>query len=188
MQREDVQKLLVYAATLWPRTFVMPKTEETLLITYQVWADVLSDLDPQTVRAAMADWEDEWPPTPRQLRNETLDLVRRQQHVPDTPDADEAFAEVIGAVRIHGYMDNPVWSHPAIGDTVRALGGWREGVCMSTNPEALRAHFFKMYEVAAARSDRRERAPIPLLAELDEPRGVLDAGSLEGVLKKADDL
>jgi hypothetical protein len=99
-------------------------------------------------------------PRVAEVRRAVLDLVR-----PRRPDAGEAWAEVLDAIRSLGRHGRPEWSHPLIGDAVRAVGGWR-WLCDSTNPTADRARFLDAY----AR-----------LAERDE-HDVLGAPALDGVL------
>lgn len=132
------------------------------------WLDVLGDVelaDARAVVAALATDEREFPPTAGQIRAE---VVRRRDG--SCPDADVALAEVLTAVRTRGWTATMrggvglVWSHPAIGQAIDALGGWGE-VCASDNPEALRAHFTKAYEQAARRAQASATAP-PIVGEL----------------------
>jgi hypothetical protein len=74
------------------------------------------------------------------------------------PDADRALAEVNAAVRNPGAYGHPVWSHPAVGATVDAMGGW-QAVCASENPDAFRAHFLKIYGTVAVRETARVAMP-----------------------------
>lgn len=176
MRSDDIQDLLLYGTTLWGHMFPAPTSEHQLAVTELVWNDVLGDLDPNDIRGAMASWTEHWPPTPNQLRQATQLLVRRMSGENTAPDADQAFAEVLRAVSAHGYTSMPEWSHPAIGATVEALGGWVNGICFSENEPALRAHFLKLYESASARINRQDDTPVPVIArrmeQLEEIEGI----------------
>ena len=76
METDRIHELIVYGTVLWPRTFTAPTDDVTLALTVQVWQDVLGDLDPAQVRAAMAAWPGRFPPTPRELRDATLAVAR----------------------------------------------------------------------------------------------------------------
>jgi hypothetical protein len=79
------------------------------------------------------------------------------------PDGDQAWADVLAQIRRVGWTGRPSWSHPAIADTVRAMG-WRE-LCASTNQIADRAHFLKLYDAGRARLER-ERSTDPTTRQL----------------------
>jgi hypothetical protein len=68
------------------------------------------------------------------------------------PDGDQAWAEVVHQIRTVGHTGRPAWSHPAIAETVRAMG-WLE-LCASTNQVADRAHFLRLYANARTRHDQ----------------------------------
>lgn len=59
-------------------------------------------------------------------------------------DAAQAWSLVRGAIREVGWYKPPRFSSPALSQTVAALG-WRE-LCANANPEAMRAHFFRLFE------------------------------------------
>jgi hypothetical protein len=182
---EVIHQLLAYGETLWPRTFKAPTDRDTLAVTDRVWMDVLGDLAGEDVRAAMVSWADHWPPTPQELREATLRAIRRRDGDPEPPDPDEAFAELMQAVKVGGYTRAPVWSHPALGVAVEALGGWVEGVCMSENLPALRAHFRQVYEHASARALRESTPAAPVLQRHQNPRGEVERATFE--LERGDD-
>lgn len=173
LQTRDIRQLIVYGSKLWGHAFPVPVNEGDLAVTERAWSDVLADLDPEDVRAAMADWSGQYPPTPKQLRTATEKLVRKLNFVPEIPDEDQAYTEVMAAVRRVGYVGFPGWSHPAVGHAVDAVGGWL-AICESTNEPALRAHFGQMYASACRRAVREQETPLPVIcrrmAALDGPR------------------
>ncbi len=91
----------------------------------------------------------------------------------DQADPDQAWAEVQQKIRTVGYYRHPTWSQSAIAQVVEALG-W-QNLCLSTNPEADRAHFLRFYATARLRARHRQhwaQLPAPLrqaLATLGKP-------------------
>jgi hypothetical protein len=73
------------------------------------------------------------------------------------PDPDQAWAEVVANAR-DGIYGTPIYSHPAVADTVRAMGGIRS-LAVSENLMADRAHFLRLYETCKARADRAKQLP-----------------------------
>ena len=164
METDRIHELIVYGTVLWPRTVTPPTDDITLALTVQVWQDVLGDLEPEQVRAAMAAWAGRFPPTPRELRDATLAVARKVAGIPDAPDVDEALAELERAIHLIGYMGRPDWSHPAIGQAVAAVGGWADGICHTSNPTATRAHFIAAYKSAVERGVSQSEPAMPILA------------------------
>jgi hypothetical protein len=90
---------------------------------------------------------------------EILDVCRELMHEGDVPMAGEAYEQVTTAmVRVGYYQPCPTFSHPAIGDAVRAIGGWRY-LCSSENVVSDRARFFEVYERFRQRAQREESMP-----------------------------
>lgn len=156
MNDQDVRRLLLYTAELWPH-YDLPTTPERLQLRVDVWLEHLSDLPFDPVRATLASCAGEqFPPTVGALRARALELTGARL----APEPDQAVAEIFSAVARVGYHTPPEWSHPAIGEAVEAFGGWLE-VCCSSNPEALRAHLLRLYTGAASRHRGRETlAPV----------------------------
>jgi hypothetical protein len=57
--------------------------------------------------------------------------------------AEEAWAEVAGAIRSHGSYRQPSFANPALARAVAAMD-WCE-LCTNPNVEATRAHFFRLF-------------------------------------------
>lgn len=118
--------------------------------TLKAGESLLLDLEPgpalAAVRALAAEGE-RFAPNPGQLRRKALELAG-----PRVPSADQALAEVHATIARIGHLGTPAWSHPAIGDTVAALGGW-SALCGSTEPMADRAHFLRIYGTVERRYD-----------------------------------
>lgn len=120
------------------------------------------------------------------------------------PDHGAAWEEAMRGCSISRRDDvPPVWSHPAIGDAVRAVGGVF-AVCATENLPTMAAQFRDAYRAAAARVDRRaltapyaetvaalEAAKSPALEAGDRPvRVVVDARltSVQTAVKRLDDV
>lgn len=166
METDRIHELIVYGTVLWPRTFTAPTDDVTLALTVQVWQDVLGDLDPAQVRAAMAAWSGRFPPTSRELRDATLEVARLVAGIAPAPAPDEALAELERAIHLIGYMGRPEWSHPAIGHAVAAVGGWADGICHTSNPSATRAHFIAAYKSAVERGVSQSEPVMPILVRV----------------------
>lgn len=77
----------------------------------------------------------------------------------------EAWAEVTEQSSNGGRSRSPEWSHPAIADTVRAVGWYT--LCSSTNPEAMRAQFLRLYD-----DGRRARDEQTLTGSLETRKAI----------------
>jgi hypothetical protein len=73
------------------------------------------------------------------------------------PDADQAWAEVAAAAR-NGLYGRPWFSHPAVHQTVKAMGGVHE-LALSDNLMADRAHFLRLYDICKRRAERAKVLP-----------------------------
>lgn len=163
MNTNETIALLWLVKAHWSRFEVFGA--EQLPLQAGAWLDILGDIELAEARGAVANLAvsgREFPPTAGQVRLEAL----RLREGPAGPDPDRALAEVVGEIRRVGYVGEPVFTHPAIRETVAALGGWKD-VCASENPEAFRAHFLRIYGTALARHERETNTP-PVLTELTE--------------------
>lgn len=116
---------------------------------------LLLDLDAGLVLAAvdaLAAEGREFAPPPGVVRLRATTLAH-----PALPDLDQALEEVRAAVAHFGIYRTPEFSHPAIEAAVNAIG-WDE-VCNSTNPEAFRAHFLRLYGTVGERAKREAASP-----------------------------
>ncbi len=166
MNRKETVALVATAHGLWPGFDIHEAT-------VPAWMAVLHDVEFDQAEAALKVYAGEgaeFAPPPGVLRGQVMQLTGKW-----APDLDEAMREVGEMVRRRGWVHPPEatdWSHPAIHEAVRSMGGWRE-VCASTNPEAFRAHFRQLYTVARERANRATAAPAEVMAALD--RGVAES-------------
>lgn len=112
-----------------------------------IYSTMLSPYDARQVERAVLQHiqTSQWYPTISDLLQQIAAL--------DVPDADQAWSEVRRKVWSVGQYQVPQWSNTAVAETVASIG-WTE-LCQSENPEALRAHFFKLYGVIASRTVKK---------------------------------
>jgi hypothetical protein len=160
MNRHEILKLVWTVKAHWSNFQVFEG--DLLQVQVAAWLDLLSDIDFDHGRAAVADLDAhgrEFAPTPGMIRAQAL----TRQGL-GAPDFDLALSEAMLAARTVGRNGTPEWSHPAIGDAIAALGGW-SAFCNSENPDAIRAHFRQAYETAATRADHEAVSP-PVVKQL----------------------
>lgn len=159
MTTEEMHLCFAMVTAAWPHYKPIPET-------FSLGQRLLGPLDARAVAAAIEQFSLEGrefaPP---------LGLVARRAHElvahvrgESVPDAHQALGEVQDRIRRVGSYGTPEWSHPAVGATVDAMGGWRSA-CRDDNPEAFRAHFLRLYDVMRARVER-ESLMSPSLNEL----------------------
>jgi hypothetical protein len=122
-----------------------PATAETVAL----YAELLADVPWTAGQAAVRDLlmtSERWP-SPATIRKRAAELSGL-----GSPTATEAWAEVSKAAREAGRHTAVVWSHPAIQEAVKAIGWWE--ICSTTNPEALRAQFRRMYEEIVEKAEQ----------------------------------
>lgn len=143
MERSDTAQVLAVLSAAFPHVLVSRETAE-------VYHEALHDLDAEAARAAVRELlltADRWP-APATIRRK---IAERAGVL--APTAGVAWGEVMGEARTVGLHGSPVWSHPAVAAAVASIG-WRS-ICLSENPDTLRAHFLKGYEAERERCDTR---------------------------------
>lgn len=178
MDSLEVRALVVQASELWPN-YRFPDNADALARRVETWLGILSDVPATFALAALRSFaHNDFAPPPGKIRNVALDLMREASGESLVPDVDAACAEFFDAMARYGWPRPPGtswdWSHPAIGETVRALGGWLE-CCSDENRPALRAHFERLYRSASERVERQRRPVAPaigraLVTPLTQPR------------------
>lgn len=162
MRRVDVLMLIQYAAERWP-SFRLPETQEALDVRVLAWSDALGDLDVTAVRAAMVSLGGEFCPALDRLRVEALRLADPDAGMPSFGDA---WAEVKQEISRVGSYGQPEWSHPAIANAVRAVGGWKTLCMMEIRDEGVWiGHWRRVYGDAVEHHQRDTTMP-PSVASL----------------------
>jgi hypothetical protein len=117
----------------------------------QVYHEILDDIDDVLLMAATKQWlstSHPFHPAPGELR----DLAARMANH-DELSADEAWAEVINAVRNVGSYGVPIWSNDTITQTMQAFGRWKDFCAIEDDQMSIiRSQFLKIY---AAQQSRR---------------------------------
>lgn len=155
--------------------------------TIQVYFEDLQDIDGELLKLA-ADYCRTEPgrkfaPSTGELRGAVADLQGRSNNVP-LPG--EAWQEVITQITENGGdFGRPVWSHPLVEKTVRALG-W-VNLRMSENSMADRARFLEIYETYAERA-KRDTVTLPQVAGYIQANGGKLLTAPEGIKLLADKL
>lgn len=175
----QVLELAGRMAATWPN-YRPPATKADSRALVSEWREYLGDLDASVVTAALRAYATEgheWPPAVGVLRRRAVLAAAPT----GAPDVGEAWGEIRRAFSTHGYVRIPRWTHPAIEDSVRSMGGWVH-MCETWTSEtevADRAHFQKFYANIAARHVRDATPPMD--------RAVLDACRDIGELERPDD-
>ncbi len=158
MTKTEYARIAVELNSLWP-------SSKWDVGTMRAGEKQLLDLDPGQVMAAvetLAAEGERFAPGPGQVRKRALEMVGEQ-----VPSADEALSEVYRQIASSGYLRVPEWTHPAIGDTVAAMGGWT-ALCASEDAMADRAHFLRLYGTVTRRHETTALMP-PCVLELLAP-------------------
>jgi hypothetical protein len=160
---QEIQQLWLYAHERWSN-FIIPTDRALRAIKMQAWLDDFEDLEQRHVRGAMVSLgASQFVPALGLLREEALELARMERGMPRCPDLDQAWGEVTAAIRAGGARVRPEFSHPAIAETVTAIG-W-SSLCGSENQDVARGQFARMYETARRRVMSEINPPAPALQQ-----------------------
>lgn len=140
MTRDEVAKLLAILHVAWPQATVGDAGGQ--VTAYHL---ALADVPYPAGEAAVAGWlkTGRFFPAPSELR----ELAAEALGV--APGIDQAWSEVVGAIRSVGVYGQPRFSHPLIAETVRRIG-WRT-LCGSENLAADREWFARLYQAQRTR-------------------------------------
>jgi len=132
--------------------------EQQMADAMTIWHEMIAEYDIVTVKVALKRIiaiQKEYPPTIGQML-ESINIVSGHA----APDADEVWAEIIGAIGKYGYCraDEAMGSLSEFArQAVRAFG-W-ETLCRSENIETDRAHFLRIYQAIKTRNDHQYILP-----------------------------
>lgn len=140
MTGSEVLVLIARIGALWPN-WRPPQDAEGFGVLVEEWTLQLAAADYEhaleAVRQTQRDGE-VWPPGPGRVLRAALAL----SGVAFPPDPSEAWGEVEDAMRFVGRYGKPRWSHEAVREGVRRMGGFMS-LCGSEDGMADRAHFVK---------------------------------------------
>lgn len=161
MTREETVKLLAFI------TAACPSLKATTA-TVEAWHVLLGDLPfPLVMQATvtvLAHQTGAWWPMPGAIRETALRLAGRA-----TPDGDQAWAEVMQAVRQYGYY-NPDAALAALSPITRTVAqamGW-DLICTG-DVEIVRGQFLRLYQLAADRTRQTDVPPSARALPMDAP-------------------
>ena len=189
MNREDIPYLWAYARSMWP-DFYIPTEELAIRAALMAWVDLLGDFDADTVKAATAQQAaggSPFPPKPGELRIACAKARAAAAGEQRPPSLDEAWAEVMQAVRFVGMYQTPEWTHPVVASAMKAFG-WMD-FCMSNDPPGvLRGQFRQFYEAAHVQFEADLAGPTRVELEYRESHKAraLSEGP-KGILTSPDD-
>jgi hypothetical protein len=171
MTKGEVAKLLVVLAASYPKFEVDD-------VKVQVWHEMLGDLDYAVASMAVKKiiMQNTFPPAIAEVRKAAIEISS-----PRGLTAAEAWGEVIRAIRDYGYYrekEAMTSMSPITAQVVRYLG-WRE-ICLSEEPEILRAHFLKMYDQVAAREQEKQLLSPTMQTEIKKLAKKYDIRLIEG--------
>jgi len=162
--------------------------------TLKVYFDILSDLPAELVQAGALEYMSSpsaFPPTPGQIREKAVKLVKRSNRVPSPAEAwgELKTAPVDGITRRseelddgwHIYNTPYQFSHPLVEKVARDLG-W-PGKFWTDNQAADRARFMQAYEVAEDRATE-EQTSLPQVQQYVERLGRSDIQELMSGFKR----
>ena len=154
MTSKQALQIIGVLTAAYPRTDIQEETVE-------IFSRFLLDLPYEVGQMAALKLigESKWFPSVAELRQGAIEVASTNQ----LPSAAEAWGEVKNQMRFTGYYGTPSFSHSLITKTVEAFG-W-QGLCVSENIIADRAHFLKIYESYRTR-ELREAVEIPEIRAL----------------------
>ena len=134
MTKQECAVLVGMIASAYPS---WKPTQETVA----VYVELLQDLELNEAQNAVRSllMASEFPPTVATIRRKVLEL---QDGAPLTKS--EAWELVMALVKNNGTYNRPTIEDYVTGQIVKSIG-WRE-ICQSTNPDTIRAQFFRLYD------------------------------------------
>ncbi len=150
MNLKETAEIVGYLATFHPGWKLTPEQ-------IQGWHAEIGDLEfvnAQAIAREIIRTEPRWP-TVADFRHRYADKAGLL-----APSPAAAWEEVQQAIAAHGRNGGCAWSHPAVARAVEAIGWWP--LCMSSNPDTVRAQFRRAYEEFAGPVDRETTATMTL--------------------------
>lgn len=154
----QIDQCLAALEVVYPNHFKSWTTLNQLKMARAIYHRIWSDIDSALLEAATMQWlstKHPFHPSPGELRDLALSLVTRNE-----PSADEAWIEVLAAIRYPGSWGTPTWSNERIANTVKAFG-WIELAQHDIDQRGIvRAQFMKIYEAQRMR-EHDDRLMLP---------------------------
>ena len=157
MERIEFATWVSALQTYYPRHNLLPNTAAI-----ELWWTELGDFSYGLLSAALRKWvnTERYPPSIAELREICSEIVHGKPM-----DWGEAWASVVSAIGRYGmYQEEKAISslQPIVQQVVSRIG-WRD-ICMSENPDTLRAQFRQVFQICQQREIEARQLP-PALKE-----------------------
>jgi len=157
MERIDFAKWASYLQTYFPNYNLLPNPEAL-----ELWYGELGNMPFDLLFAALRKWVNthRYPPSIAELREICAEIVQGKPM-----DWGEAWTAVIKAVGRYGIYreEKALASLPPLARQAASRIGWRD-ICMSENPDTLRAQFRQVFQICWQREIEDRQLP-PALKE-----------------------
>jgi hypothetical protein len=155
MNESEASKLISVLRAAFPSATISDETP----MAYSFGLEDVS-LEAGMLAAKLAIQQCKFFPTPSELRSLLIESLI------GLPSPEEAWSQVMRAIKEHGSYRAPVFSCQAIADAVGAIG-WRE-ICMSETISVERAHFFRTYQAYRDRAVKHVNVPALVAGKYQE--------------------
>lgn len=173
MERNDFAKWASYLQTYFPRFNLLPNPEAL-----ELWYGELGDLPFDLLFAALRKWvnTERFPPSIAELRQICAEIVQGKPE-----DWGEAWKDVVKAIGRYGIYqeDKALASLSPIARQAASRIGWRD-ICMSENPDTLRAQFRQVFQICQQRDIEDRQLPPALKETISFISGVSSPQLTEG--------
>lgn len=152
MNKKEFAIFAMALKTYFPRDNLLP-TEEAM----ELWYRELRDISADVATVMLRKWVDtqKWPPTIAEIRTMCSEIAYGK-----FPEWSDGWREVTKAIGRYGYMqyDKAMDSLSPITRQAVKMIGWQD-LCMSENPDIIRAQFRQVYEIVARREQEVRQLP-----------------------------
>ncbi|MGB9660698.1 MAG: replicative helicase loader/inhibitor [Moorellaceae bacterium] len=155
--KKEVAKLLAFISAIYPNVDLRDGTAEAW---YELLQDLPFDLALAATKKVLSEQEFPGLPAVGKIRQAVATIMTS-----DVPSAAQAWGMVVQAIKRYGYyrQDEALETLPErVREAVRCIG-WQE-LCLSTEPEIVRAQFMRIYEQYAAREKQEYSVPAEVRA------------------------
>ena len=158
MDKAEFAVIAAALRTYYPRHNLLPNAEAM-----ELWYRDLNDIPAEVLTAALRKWAvtETWPPSLAELRKACGEIVNGP--APDWGDGWSNVMRAVGRYGVHREAE-ALASLPEMARAAVRRIGWRD-ICLSDNPETLRAQFRQVYEIVTKRETENRNLP-PALREM----------------------
>lgn len=157
MTKQEVAKLLAFISAVYPNVDLRDGTVEAW---HELLGDIPFDLALAATKKVLSEQEIPGLPAVGKIRQAVAAMMTS-----DMPSAAQAWGMVVEAIKRYGYyrQDEALEALPErVSEAVRCIG-WQE-LCLSTEPEIVRAQLMRIYEQYAAKEKQEYSIPADVRA------------------------